>query len=68
MTPQPPLLPGWAEPVSCPKCRIGYMRQIKGRYGVFHGCTRYPECRNTMSMRDMGEWLDPDPDSPYFGE
>lgn len=64
MTPDtPPLLPGWAEPVSCPTCREGYMRAIEGRYGRFFGCTRYPACRGRMNQRDMADHLDP-PNDP----
>lgn len=32
----------------CPHCREGNLRQIRGRNGVFWGCTNYPRCTATF--------------------
>lgn len=32
----------------CPRCREGHLRSIKGRNGVFWGCTNYPRCTATF--------------------
>lgn len=34
----------------CPSCKFGTLRQVKGRYGYFFGCTRYPTCRYTKNI------------------
>ena len=34
------------EEVLCPDCN-GEMISRKGKYGVFWGCKRYPDCRGT---------------------
>ena len=34
------------EEVLCPDCN-GEMISRKGKYGVFWGCKRYPDCRRT---------------------
>ncbi|MFC7848210.1 UvrD-helicase domain-containing protein [Arthrobacter sp. NPDC057388] len=39
-------------PVVCPKCRKHTMRERKGRYGRFFGCTGYPTCKGTMKLAD----------------
>lgn len=28
------------------------MRRRKGKFGEFYGCTGYPVCKNTMSIKD----------------
>ena len=33
--------------VLCPRCKEGQLRQIKGRNGVFWGCSNYPRCTAT---------------------
>ena len=64
----PRLSAAWADPVSCPTCREGYLVERHGRFGQFFGCTRYPQCRCTMNMRDLMSLLDPDPEEPRYGE
>jgi ssDNA-binding Zn-finger/Zn-ribbon topoisomerase 1 len=34
----------------CPKCESGRLRQVKGAYGLFVGCTAYPVCKFTESV------------------
>ena len=34
----------------CPKCGGNLIRR-KGKYGYFYGCSNYPKCRFTMTMR-----------------
>ena len=36
--------------ISCPVCDSA-MRKNSGRYGVFWGCVRYPECRGRLSEK-----------------
>jgi DNA topoisomerase-1 len=44
----------WEQP--CPVC--GSPMQVRhGRFGVFLGCTRYPECRGTVAIPKKGEPL-----------
>ncbi len=35
----------------CPDCNEGYMRVIKGEYGKFLGCSNYPNCKFTKSIK-----------------
>ena len=35
-------------PLVCPKCKKRTMKERKGRYGQFFGCTGYPTCTGTM--------------------
>jgi ssDNA-binding Zn-finger/Zn-ribbon topoisomerase 1 len=37
---------------ACPKCSAP-MKMVKGRNGNFWGCSRYPQCRSTISMRKL---------------
>lgn len=39
------------------------MKKRKGKYGTFMGCTGYPQCKHTMSMRDAAMVVSP-PDDP----
>lgn len=32
----------------CPRCREGHLRQIRGKNGVFWGCSNYPRCTATF--------------------
>lgn len=36
---------------SCPSCKEGHLRVIKGEYGKFLGCSNYPKCRHTKSLK-----------------
>ena len=38
----------------CPKCK-GEMKVRKSRYGIFLGCTKYPECRGIVNIPKLGE-------------
>lgn len=31
--------------VKCPQCDTGILTRRKGKYGFFHGCSNYPECK-----------------------
>lgn len=35
---------------TCPKCHSGSMSIKIGKFGVFLGCSNYPECRNTTPL------------------
>lgn len=37
--------------VWCQACGC-IMRIRQGKYGNFYGCTGYPQCRNTLTIRD----------------
>lgn len=37
-------------PDMCPKCKIGTLHKIEGKYGPFYGCSTYPECNYTKSI------------------
>jgi DNA helicase-4 len=39
-------------PVVCPKCLKRTMKERKGRYGQFFGCTGYPVCAGTMKLAE----------------
>lgn len=39
-----------AEFSSCPKCSDGWLVERKGRYGVFLGCVKYPDCKGTRQL------------------
>ena len=32
----------------CPRCREGHLRQLRGKNGVFWGCSNYPHCTATF--------------------
>ena len=42
----------WDQP--CPKC-AAKMQIRYGKYGVFLGCTRYPECKGIVNVTQKGE-------------
>lgn len=35
----------------CPSCKKGELRVIKGEYGKFLGCSTYPKCKYTKSLK-----------------
>lgn len=37
---------------SCPRCNSGNLQKRKGRYGYFMGCSNYPNCRYTSSIKN----------------
>jgi Topoisomerase DNA binding C4 zinc finger len=45
-----PLRPAAAAVPHCPRCSAP-MKLRSGRYGQFWGCTRYPRCKSTRSLR-----------------
>lgn len=47
----PELLPE-SERVSCPICKQGFLVGKKSKYGMFYGCSRYPDCRAFVSQKD----------------
>ena len=32
---------------SCPGCETGKLAKREGKYGIFYGCTNFPECKTT---------------------
>ncbi len=34
----------------CPKCGIGDLKILKGKFGYFVGCSNYPECKTIFSL------------------
>jgi DNA helicase-4 len=44
------VLEGQVNIVQCPKCQGGTMVLRQGKFGQFHGCTRYPACNNTQKV------------------
>ncbi|OOY18282.1 UvrD-helicase domain-containing protein [Thioclava sp. DLFJ4-1] len=36
---------------ACPNCSEGWLTKRRGRYGVFLGCVRFPDCRGKAKMR-----------------
>lgn len=38
----------------CPQCKKGWLRQLDGKFGPFHGCTEYPICRYTRKVAAAG--------------
>lgn len=39
------------------------MRLRRGKFGEFYGCTAYPRCKNTTSLRDAADEFDPPNDN-----
>jgi DNA helicase-4 len=37
---------------ACPECKEGVRVLKNGRYGIFYGCTNYPDCKYTYSPRN----------------
>jgi len=37
----------------CPMCKKGYLIEREGEYGIFMGCTSYPECTHTESSNEQ---------------
>ncbi|MEC7377870.1 MAG: DNA topoisomerase III [Pseudomonadota bacterium] len=46
-----PAGPAESGSVHCPKCRAP-MRERDGKFGRFHACTRYPQCRGTRPLEE----------------
>src|SRR5690348_8958358 len=42
----------------CPYCTTGYITLRNGKYGKFHGCSRFPQCRWTRNFEDDYDWED----------
>lgn len=47
---------GWSDPyegsfISCPKCNTGELVVRNGKYSEFWGCTNYPNCKHTVSIK-----------------
>ncbi|MCS5585191.1 MAG: topoisomerase DNA-binding C4 zinc finger domain-containing protein, partial [Pseudomonadales bacterium] len=38
------------EVVPCPTCGKGVLQEKDGKYGVFLGCSSYPECTHTVKI------------------
>ena len=34
----------------CPNCESGYLKQRKGKYSTFWGCSNYPDCETTWCL------------------
>ncbi|OWY06075.1 hypothetical protein B6V75_08280 [Thioclava sp. F1Mire-8] len=41
----------YQEQPACPTCREGGLTERSGRYGVFLGCVRFPDCRGKAKIR-----------------
>ncbi len=41
----------------CPSCHNGTLNVKTGKYGVFFGCTQYPNCRYTKSLGSEDKWV-----------
>ncbi len=41
----------------CPECDTGELRTRPGRFGVFMGCSNYPDCDYTASVNQEGDQL-----------
>jgi len=39
---------------TCPECGEGELLMKSGRFGLFVGCSRYPECKYTRNLRPEG--------------
>lgn len=41
----------------CPKCNHGFMTKKSGRFGMFYGCSNYPNCKHIINIKedDNGE-------------
>ena len=37
---------------TCPRCKSGNLQRKRGRYGYFIGCSNYPNCRYTRSIKN----------------
>jgi DNA topoisomerase-1 len=37
----------------CPECSSGHLSIKSGRYGIFVGCSNYPECKYTKQIEEM---------------
>lgn len=52
---------------NCPKCK-SEMKIRSGKFGVFLGCSRYPECKGIINIPRKGEASNEDlPDCPAIG-
>ncbi|MEG9861989.1 MAG: type I DNA topoisomerase [Parvularculales bacterium] len=43
------------DPRQCPQCNEGRLSIKVGRYGVFVGCSRYPDCRHTRPLTTQND-------------
>jgi DNA topoisomerase-1 len=50
----------------CPNCSKPMIRK-NGRYGVFLGCSDYPECKTTLKLDKEGNVLPPKPPAEPTG-
>ena len=49
----------------CPICQMGELKERKGKYGIFLGCSRYPSCayvtkveeEESINDKTTNEWL-----------
>lgn len=41
--------------VKCPKCGKGWIVSKKGKFGVFHSCSNYPECKYIMKDEEWNK-------------
>lgn len=41
--------------VKCPKCGNGWIISKKGKFGVFHSCSNYPECNYIMKEEEWNK-------------
>ena len=49
----------------CPTCKEGELLKIKGRFGEFLGCSRYPKCKHIGNLNPTDPNIPPKvPDEP----
>lgn len=41
--------------IKCPKCGKGWIISKKGKFGIFHSCSNYPECKYVMKEEDWNK-------------
>lgn len=51
--------------IYCPLCQTP-MVEREGRFGLFWGCSRWPDCKFTYSAKEAAQIIDPDFDFEYI--
>jgi len=39
----------------CPLCKVGVVREKEGKFGTFLGCSKFPNCRFTSSIKEVNK-------------
>ena len=40
------------ESAICPECNVGILKKREGKFGIFLGCSKFPDCKFTSSKKD----------------